>query len=326
MLTLLLGPDDFSKNEHILALAKQSATEVEICAEPENLPAVQNLTQADLFSKPKIYVLKNLTAKLNSPENLEKFIASKNHIIFWEEKLDKRNADNKKLLAHAKINIQEFNLPRGQELNRWLLMRAKYYQAHMSPEAAEILAVFLGRDNAKETKVAGKIVAVEEVYNLWQADSEIKKLADFAAGREITPQDVKALAAENGEVDVFELTNAVADGQKLKAVQLLQGFLSLQSGSDEKGSIIQLNALLSEQFRNVLMVQDFLAQKKSEAEILEATGWKSGRLFVMKKISGKFAASKVLDFLNKLKALDEELKTSATPPRVLLDLIISQLF
>ena len=98
------------------------------------------------------------------------------------------------------------------------------------------------------------------------------------------------------------------------------------AGADEKGAIIQLNGLISEQFRNVAMAQDFLSQKKGENQILEITGWKSGRLFVMKKIASKFPAKKVLEFLSKLAALDEELKTSQTPPKVLLDLIVAQLF
>ena len=59
---------------------------------------------------------------------------------------------------------------------------------------------------------------------------------------------------------------------------------------------------------------------------LTTTGWKSGRLFVMKKAALRFAPKKIMETLQKLSSLDEELKTSQTPPKVLLDLIISQLF
>ena len=183
----------------------------------------------------------------------------------------------------------------------------------------------LGRDNGKETKFGGKVVDVQEVFNLWQAESEIRKLLAFAGNKEIREQEVAELVLENGEVDVFDLTNAIADNQKQKALALLHNFLKQQTGSDEKGTIIQLNALLSEQFRNVAMIQSFINSKTSESEILEQTGWKSGRLFVIKKVAARFPAKKVLETLNKLEALDLELKTSSTPPRVLLDLIVSQL-
>lgn len=325
MLSLLLGPDDFSKNEYIQALAAKDKLEAVHFGDGETMPSVEDLSQQDLFSQPKIYVLRGLVKQFGSAEKIPKLIASKNQIVLVEEKLDKRLADNKQLLANKQILVKEFALPHRQELNKWILARVKFYGGKISPPAAEVLAIALGRDNAKETRFGGKVVDVEEIYNLWQADSEIKKLVAYAAGKEIFAGDVKALANENGEVDVFELTNAIADNRKQKTMELLHNFLKAQTGSDEKGAIIQLNSLLSEQFRNVAAVQDFVARKKTESEMLEITGWKSGRLFVMKKIAVQFPAKKVLDFLNKLAALDETLKTSQTPPRVLLDLIVSQL-
>jgi DNA polymerase III delta subunit len=98
------------------------------------------------------------------------------------------------------------------------------------------------------------------------------------------------------------------------------------TGADEKTAIIQLNALLSEQFRSIAVAQNFLEEGTSDEQALAQTSWKPGRLFIMKKTAGRFAQKKVLDFLKKLEHLDEELKTSSTPPRVLLDLIVAQLF
>jgi DNA polymerase III delta subunit len=46
----------------------------------------------------------------------------------------------------------------------------------------------------------------------------------------------------------------------------------------------------------------------------------------MKKIAARFKPQLISETLTKLAALDEELKTSQTPPKVLLDLILSQLF
>lgn len=326
MFTILLGPNDFSKSEYINSLAQKDKAEVEVFADAEHLPAAQNLAGQDLFSKAKIFVLRGLVKYFSSEAIVEKLIASKNHVIMVEEKLDKRLSENKYLLAKKSISVQEFALPHGNELNKWIANRATSLGGAISSSALESLAVALGRDDAKETKFGGKVTSVEEIYNLWQADSEIKKLIAYANGREITQDDVKQLSVQNGEVDVFDLTNAIAESQKQKAIELLHKFLLPQSGADEKGAVIQLNALLSEQFRNVAMVQDFLAQKKPEDDILQATGWKSGRLFVIKKIAGKFTPKKVLDFLAKLAALDQELKSSGTPPKVLLDLIIVQLF
>jgi DNA polymerase III delta subunit len=324
MITLLLGADDFSKQEYISSLAQNKESDLVMFSDPDSAPGAGSLLETDLFSRPKIFVLKTMLAEFGA-EEVEKCIASPNHIIFSINSLDKRKKENKELLANKKIIVKDFSLPHGRELNDWIIARVKSLGGNISHQAADALAVRLGRDNGKETKIAGKIIAVEEVFNLWQADGEIKKLLAFGAGNEIGVSEISELVSENGEVDVFDLTNAIADNQKQKAMDLLQRFLKEQSASDEKGAIIQLNALLGEQFRNVAMIQDFVASKKSEDEILEATGWKSGRLFVIKKIATKFPAKKIIEFLNKLEALDEELKTSGTPPRVVLDLIVSQL-
>ncbi len=323
MVTLLLGPDDFSKKEYVNALSACEKVQVEVLSSPESLP-VSELVSQDLFPAKKIFVV-NGGLKYLDEKNLGALIAGKNQILFLETKVDKRIKFNKDLLANKNIVVKEFILPRGSELDQWIIARVLLLGGKISPQAAGTLAQRLGRDNAKESKFGGKIVDIEEIYDLWQADSEIQKLIAYAGTGEISVSDVLALVSENVEVDVFDLTNAIADNQKQKALELLHGFLKDQAGSDEKGAIIQLNALLSEQFRNVYVVQDFLSRKTAETEILDKTGWKSGRLFVIKKIATKFPPKKVLELLNKLAALDEELKTSSTPPRVLLDLIVSQL-
>jgi len=324
MFTLLLGSDDFSKKGFIDALVLETGADLVMFGEGDSVPKTGSFLETDLFSRPKVFVLQNIMPEFSAGD-IEKLVSSANNIVASVKSLDKRKKENKELLANKNINVKEFVLPHGRELNEWILSRVKFYNGAMSKDAVELLAVRLGRDNGREVKVAGKVISAEEVFNLWQADSEIRKLIAFRAKGEINEIDVRELVSENGEVDVFDLTNAIADNQKQKSLELLNRFLKEQTASDEKGAVIQLNALLSEQFRNVAMIQDFLLAKKSEDQILEATGWKSGRLFVIKKIASRFPAKKILDFLTKLSALDEELKTSSTPPRVLLDLIVSQL-
>ncbi len=326
MLSLLLGPDDFTKREYLKITSLESGLILDLIIDTDNTPEPEDLAIQDLFSKPKMYVLQGVIQKFRDEKILESLVASKNHIVLMEGKLDKRVAENKALLANKSIAIKEFSLPHGPELNQWIQTRFSVLGGIVSKAGVEELAVRLGRDNAKEIKVGGRVVAVEEVYNLYQADSEIRKLVAYASGKEVGALEVGLLVAENIETDVFSLTNAIADKQKQKAMELLNKFLKGQSGAEEKGAIIQLNALLSEQFRNVAIVQDFITRKTSETDILEKTGWKSGRLFVIKKIADRFEPKKVLETLNKFNALDEELKTSQVPPRTLLDLILSQLF
>jgi len=325
MLIFQLGPDDFSKKTAIKFLATSHQAVVEFFELPEQRPNLGDFFGQDLFSKIKIVVLENLLSGYDYNKDLaNKLAASKNVIVFIEAKVDKRVSSNKQWLAHKSAEVKQFLLPHGAELNEWVVKRAKALGGGIAKAAADLLAKKLGRDEAVETKFGGKVVDVKEIFDLWQADSELRKLLAYAAGREITSADVEALVVENGEVDVLKITNAIADGKKNEAFGLVGKFLG--QGGDEKGLIIQLNALLSEQFRNIYALQDFLGRKISESEILEHTGWKSGRLFVLKKIASRFNPAKVKDLLVKLAALDEELKSSSTPPRVLVNLILSQLF
>jgi len=323
MLYILLGPDDFSKQPYITSLAKMRNAEVMTFFSEENLPSLSQALMGDLFSKPKTLVLYFLPSL--PTEELDKVIASQNLVVISLGTLDKRKKETKELLSNKQIIVKDFPLPHGKDLNQWITERVKALGGNISAAATDLLAIKLGRDDAKETKFGGRVVATEEIYNLWQTDSEVRKLLAYAGSRDISETDVNELTIENREVDVFDLTNALADNQKQIALDLMGRFLKQQTGADEKGAIIQLNALLSEQFRSVAITQDFLFRKVSEGDILETTGWKSGRLFVMKKIALRYPQNKITELLKKLEALDQELKSTQTPPRVLLDLIVSQL-
>ena len=322
MLSIYLGSDDFSKKQSVEALAEKQKAKAVFLIQPESLP-MGELRGQDLFGGKKVFVLQD-AIKLLDEHNLPELIQSPNQIVLIEQKIDKRSSFNKSLLNNKSITVKEFNLPHGQELNKWITNRVKELGGKIEAQAVEVLAVNLGRDEAKETKFGGKVVDVQEVYSLMEANNEIQKLLAYAGQGEISVQMVKDLVPGKHEADVFDLTNAIGENNRQRAYQLLEVFLQSENAADEKGKIIQLNALLSEQFRNMAMVQDYVTRRVSEGEILAQTGWKSGRLFVMKKLASNFPPKKVLDVLNKLSLLDEELKTSSTPPRVLLDLIFSQ--
>jgi DNA polymerase III delta subunit len=327
MLSFFLGPDDFSKKEYLDKLALESGAEREIYLAEDEAPEVLHFIEQNLFLKPKLFILDGLFSRLNySEKDWDRLIACQNRVAVVEDTLDRRVSQNKKLLSNKAVEVKEFQLPHGKELNVWILQRVKALGRQIAKPAVEALAKRLGRDDFMEMKASGKTIAVKEIFSLWQIKNEIDKLVFFAAGREISEQDVNLLVSENSEISSFEIANAIGEGKKNLALSLVDRFLLQQAAADEKISVMQLNALLAEQFRNVSMVQDFLRRRVPEKGILEKTAWKSGRLFVMKKIARQFTAEKVLTLLGKLYALDEELKTLSTPPKVLLNLILAQLF
>lgn len=323
MLQIFLGSDDFSKREYVQQLAKKEKAQLQFLVGEDGVDVGQ-LIGTDLFAVKKLTAI-NGGIKLLTSGVVEGLLKSNNTIIFFEEKLDKRLNATKELLANKNIKVQEFNLPHGSELNVWIEKRVAHYNAKISKEAVELLAKKVGRDDGTETKFGGKVVEVKEVFTLWQVDNEIKKLVSYSAGQQISVHDVDQLVVDYGEAEVLDITNAIAAKDKQRTFNLINRFLKEITASDEKGKIIQLNALLAEQFRNVAMIQSLGNQGMPEGEILQLTSWKSGRLFVIKKIASQFDSKKVLDFLSKLEFLDAELKSSSVPPRVILDLILTQL-
>jgi DNA polymerase III delta subunit len=324
MLYIFLGPDDYTKKQEIKTLVKNKGADLVVYEKSEDLPQVATLLETDLFSKPKVFVLESFMPDIH--QILDQLLQSQNFIIISINALDKRKTENKALLANPKIITKQFNLPHKQELNQWIAERVKALGGSISNSAVEELAVRLGRDNFKETKYGGKIVEITEVYNLWQVNNEIEKLIAYAGSKTITEVDVQLLIEANLEIDAFEITNAIGEGNKSLTLALMAKFIGGENETEEKSGIIHLNALLAEQMRNLLLIQNCIENQYSDTQILDLTGWKSGRIFILKKLAQKIKPAKILGILPKFEALDEELKTSQTPPRVLWDLIVAQIF
>src|SRR5579859_2893274 len=105
MLTLLLGPDDFSKDEYVQKLAKNREN-LAVFDGMEGFPPIEHLTASDLFGGTKVYVLKNLLKQVNNSASIAQLTQSSHHFLIVEEKLDKRLAENKSLLANKQITVK----------------------------------------------------------------------------------------------------------------------------------------------------------------------------------------------------------------------------
>ncbi|HVY67693.1 MAG TPA: hypothetical protein VHA30_02275, partial [Patescibacteria group bacterium] len=149
MVYLLLGPDDFSKTEYLNKLAAEHQAGLRFYADPGEAPAPDTLGQADLFARPEIAVLRGLVANYWEPKTMERLTAISRPVVFVEEKLDRRSGAAKQLLNNPGVQVEDFTLPHGQELNRWLIARAQVLGDQLPAAAAEALAQALGRDDAR---------------------------------------------------------------------------------------------------------------------------------------------------------------------------------
>ncbi len=316
MLHILLGKHHFAKQSYIDDLATKKSVVVTRYIN-ETLPHLENLTQPSLFSKPGIVVLDGCLNKVEVMEFIPTLIESKDIFVIVEEKVDKRKTEITKLLKLPNVVVKEFPVPHGSALAEWVSNHAKELGSSITQPAANLLMRLLGGESTDPR--------FEVDMDLWQIHNELKKLAVYADGKEITEDMVSVLVRNVAVPQVWDIVDAVGKRQPALVLATMQKYLESDSSTDDKAKIIQLNALLADQFRSLLLVKSAQNIGMPDDIVLDKTGWKSGRLFVMKKLSAPFEEKSLVATLGKLEALDVELKTGSVPPKVLLDLICSQI-
>lgn len=318
MITLLLGTDQLAKKQYIDAAAKKAGAEVETFTDSSTIPDLGSLFEQQLFGAPKIVVFDGAWKKLDAEALLEKVGDNKPAQLFiCETSLDKRTKVNQAFMKDARVTVVELNAPIGtREASGWINAYAKQNGIKIDAAASMALASAL-------------LVDEDDTLNVLHAQNELQKLKQYARSstdgsstdQTITKDMVALLVETETGVDIFALLNAIATKNKKLAVQMLETYFATET-ADEKTNAIKVTALLSDQFRSLLIALDADARRMPDDAVLKLTGWKSGRLYIMKKLGRNFTVPKVKQALSKLENLDRELKSSTMPPHVVLDLII----
>lgn len=214
---------------------------------------------------------------------------------------------NRVLKAAQKMKngyIKEFSPP--QNLAGWIMERAKTeYAAAITPSAAQAIASVVDKD-------------------LRRADNELCKLAAFVNGeRPISEDDVAALTPYLPEANVFEMVDALANGDGKRALELIK-----QSRRDDPSDAgFRLFGLIVRQFRLLAMTRDHLDQggRQHRDAIAKAVGvppFVAGRLTAQ---AGRFRAEDLDAILKRLQQYDQDMKTGRIDAQLALDLLATGL-
>jgi DNA polymerase III delta subunit len=323
MIETLLGEDDYTKWKYVKSLAAQKKAEVEVVDVLSGQQVDLNqFVEQTLFGIPKIFVVVGGAEKFGWAKKWDAIESSVNMIFILQNKIDQRTQSGKFLSTNSKAKF--FSLPHGAEFDGWLKQQFENLNVKISKTALEELAKKMGRDNFEVIRVAGKIIGYTEMFDLWQVSNEVEKIAAFAGGREVALEDIGMIVNSRGQVETLQIADAIAEKNFPLAYSLIDN-LFLESAADPKSTILQTIALLSEQFRGLILIKESQERGMSDNQLIENTGWRNGRVYILKKIAGRFEKQKLVDFINKLESLDEEVKTSSLPARVVLEMLISQL-
>lgn len=308
MLKILVGKDLFAKQAFIDSELVKFAGELVKYQPQDQLPTLESLGGANLFGGASCYVFVDCLHSYEL-EALQRVASNHTPVYFLEDSMDKRLAKTKQLLKLGVID--EFSAPKKEGAKLWIIAHAESLGIKIQPSAAGELANRLMGETKDELDVL-------------RAHNELLKLSSYANDEAVSMAMVQELTPEDSAIDIFALINALGSKNKSLAIRLLQNYFD-SSGEDQKVLSIRLVSLLADQMRSLLIAQDLVKQGLSEQQILQVTGWKSGRLFVMKKIGQEFTFIQLKRTLTKLYNLDKELKSSTLPPRIIIDLIVASM-
>lgn len=217
-------------------------------------------------------------------------------VVMVDEVLDSKNTLFKAAEQFGKA-IQ-CTQPRGAALESWIVKRAKSAGVSIQPEAAAMLANFIGNQ-------------------LRLLANELDKLATYVGpGKTITIDTVRLLTAHVQEARIFDLTDALAQRNRTQALDILHDLLA------DGEPPLKLLSTITSQVRSLLLIKE-LAQKGMRS------GQISGTLgmapFVVDKAMrqiGKFTPAQLEGAYRQLLATDAALKRSRMTPEMALDLLV----
>ncbi len=222
--------------------------------------------------------------------------------------------------------VRYFSAP--ENLRDWLRLRAQEYGAEISPRAAAAISDLLSYDEhsrqARGRNAARRRAGMQaRAQALLAADNELHKLVCYVDGeREISEDDVAALTPYVPEANVFEMVDALANGNGGRALELISR--SLHDDPSDPG--FRLFALIARQFRLLAMTRDHLdrggGQGGAIAQAVGVSPFVAGKLATQ---SRRFKAAQLDAILKRLQRYDQEMKTGRIAPRLALDVLVTSL-
>src|SRR5262245_11223038 len=143
--------------------------------------------------------------------------------------------------------------PRRGELQAWIRNHAKTLDLALEPRAAAVLAERVGGAVAESDVERGEQTRI--------ADSELRKLATYAAGRPITADDVEALVADTKPASLFAITNAIDRRDAAGATTAVDRALA------EGQPVLRILGALQGRLSDLIVARDLAARGATPAEL-----------------------------------------------------------
>jgi DNA polymerase-3 subunit delta len=175
-----------------------------------------------------------------------------------------------------------------------------------------------------EPQAAAYLVGMVGV-NLMRLSSELDKLINYVGEKgRIGKTEIDELVLNSREHSNFELTDAIIDGDRRRALNLLDRIYANASESPQSLSLMILGAIASN-YRKMLAAKDLMRQNAPNSEVAKAVGMSPYAVTHLNERVRKVDVERILRGIARIAETDIALKTSLATPRMQLEVLICEL-
>ncbi len=160
---------------------------------------------------------------------------------------------------------------------------------------------------------------------LLRLSTELDKLMTYVGERgRIGRQEVDELVLNSREHSNFELTDAILEGNRRRALNLLDRIYANASESSQSLSLMILGAVASN-YRKMLGAKELMRQNAPNSEVAKAVGMPPFAVTRFNERVRKIETEQIVRGITRIAETDVALKSSLATPRLQLELLICEL-
>jgi len=269
----------------------------------DNFENFKNILETkSIFKGKKLLILENSS---ENPDFQKKFLKikdrvlnSKDILIFVERKEISKNNFFNFLLLNGKS--QNFPILENWNLEKWL-------------------DEYLEKNKIDIDDLAKKILIENNGSDLWALTNEIKKLQNYKNNEQIREEDVKTLAIQKLDLNIFKTIEMIAKNKKRESLKLIKEHLT------EGTNPMFLFSMIAFQFRKILMIKNLIENKKNIWQIERIIKLPRQTLSKNILLAKNFSFLKLKKIYKNLVLKDIKIKTGLLDPETALYLFISEI-
>lgn len=160
--------------------------------------------------------------------------------------------------------------------------------------------------------------------DLMRLVNELDKLMAYAGERPLTRTDIDQLVRYSREHSNFELSDAILDRDRKRALRLLDHIFANPAEPPSTLALLILGAIASN-YRKMLMAKELMRQGAPNSEVAKAAGMSPYMVSRFNERVRKFETERIVAGIKRIARTDVALKSSLATPRLQLELLICEL-